>query len=533
LPKARAAAIENRREDVMAHTWISNLSIRSKLMLTFAVVLSAVLVVSAVALWSLHRLGEHVNVLTAQTLPQQEGVARLGALLQKYRTLQFAHISALGPEEQVPVEAELKAVERDLPKLAGELRLRAANATEQAQFQALADQWKAYQGYFATEVLPISKDSLGTIAVRKMDGDHGKQFVAMQAAAATLSDQTRHWAADITAEALAQRASSQRDMLVASVLAIVAGALAAWFAARALTARIARAVDIAKAVAAGDLTRTVTRESGDEVGQLLTALGDMSASLSRTVGDVREGTEFVAAAAAEIARGNMDLSARTETQAASLQQTTASVRLLSDAVGVNADSAHAASRLAEQASSVAEAGGEAMGEVVTTMQGIDGSSRKIADIISVIDGIAFQTNILALNAAVEAARAGEQGRGFAVVASEVRGLAGRSAEAAKDIKHLIAESVQHVGRGNVLVGKTGVTMGEVVGQVRDVSRRIGEITAASVEQNTGIGQIHQSIALLDRSTQENAALVEQTAAAAENLREQSRKLAQAMAGFKV
>ncbi len=259
----------------------------------------------------------------------------------------------------------------------------------------------------------------------------------------------------------------------------------------------------------------------------------MSANLSRMVGEVRAGTDAIATASSQIAQGNADLSSRTEMQASHLQQTAASMDQVNDTVRANAGNANEANRIASHASEVAAAGGQAVDQVVATMNGIQVSSRKIADIIGVIDGISFQTNILALNAAVEAARAGEQGRGFAVVAAEVRTLAQRSANAAKEIKTLIGDSVEKVDAGNRLVSDDGQTIGDVVDQVRRVNDLMAEITAATLQQQDGTSQINAALGQLDQSTQQNAALVEETAAAAESLRQQATRLTQVMAQFRL
>jgi methyl-accepting chemotaxis protein len=302
---------------------------------------------------------------------------------------------------------------------------------------------------------------------------------------------------------------------------------------RKITRPLLQAVSIAQTVAAGDLSSHIDVSSRDETGQLFRALHAMQESLVTVVSRVRTGSESVSSASFEIADGNQDLSARTEQQASALQQTAASMEQLNSAVQQNADNARQANQLAQSASSVAVQGGEVVGQVVETMKGINESSRKIADIIQVIDGIAFQTNILALNAAVEAARAGEQGRGFAVVASEVRSLAGRSAEAAKGIKQLINASVERVEQGSSLVDKAGATMAEVVASIRRVTDIMGEISAASNEQSTGVSQVDEAITHMDQSTQQNAALVEQMAAAASSLKGQAGDLVQTVAVFKL
>ena len=296
---------------------------------------------------------------------------------------------------------------------------------------------------------------------------------------------------------------------------------------------IGEAVAVAEKVAAGDLGARINVSSTDEPGRVLTALKAMNTSLVGIVSTVRNSSDSIATGSAQIASGNADLSQRTEEQASALEETAASMEQLGSTVKQNADNARQANQLAMSASSVAVKGGEVVSQVVETMKGINDSSKKIADIISVIDGIAFQTNILALNAAVEAARAGEQGRGFAVVASEVRSLAQRSAEAAKEIKSLITASVERVEQGTMLVDQAGVTMDEVVTSIKRVTDIMGEISSASVEQSQGVSQVGEAVSQMDQVTQQNAALVEQSAAAADSLRQQAQQLVAAVAVFKL
>jgi len=329
-----------------------------------------------------------------------------------------------------------------------------------------------------------------------------------------------------------ERATTYQLFGILLVTVIVGAAIMVWLVRR-ITTPLNEAVGIARIVASGDLSTDIQVRGTDEVGMLLKSLKDMHDSLADVVGKVRAGTVAIAHASAEIAQGNNDLSARTEEQASSLEETAAAMEELTVTVKRNGESAGQASSLAGEASDVAVRGGDAVAQVIMTMGSINESSRKIVDIIGVIDGIAFQTNILALNAAVEAARAGEQGRGFAVVASEVRNLAQRSAAAAKEIKGLIGDSVEKVENGSRLVGQAGTTMDEVVGSVKRVTSIIGEIAVASGEQNAGIDQINQAISQMDAVTQQNAALVEQAAAAAEAMQQQAQSLEQAVSVFKI
>jgi methyl-accepting chemotaxis protein len=335
------------------------------------------------------------------------------------------------------------------------------------------------------------------------------------------------------ADILVNAHTSATLMTVLTACAVALGALSAVLLTRGIVKPIREAVKVAETVAAGDLTHRIESAAKDETGALLRALRHMNDSLTGIVGEVRGGTSSIHGAAGEISAGNLDLSSRTEQQAAALEQTAASMAHLTDTVRQNADNARQANQLAITASTVATKGGDVVGQVILTMGSINESSKKIVDIIGVIDGIAFQTNILALNAAVEAARAGEQGRGFAVVASEVRTLAQRSAAAAKEIKALIDDSVGKVDAGARLVDQAGDTMGQVVDSIQRVTDIMAEIASASQEQTDGIEQVNQAIAQMDEATQQNAALVEESAAAAASLQDQAGKLAQAVDVFKV
>ncbi len=416
--------------------------------------------------------------------------------------------------------------------------LTADNPAQLARLNEVRDTHEAFTG-IAKELIGVRQAIVtGSATMDQLVRQFalGKDKAAMdrfRSLAAELQDAERNL--------LGQRAKASDDLrmlnrmttLVGSGLALVC-AVAAWlWVTRSITRPILQAVQVAEAVAAGDLTVRVDVNQHDETGRLLKALSAMTGRLSELVGQVRTASESIATGATEIAGGNIDLSQRTEQQASSLQETAASMEQLNATVKSNADTARAATQLAGQASTAAGHGGIVVGEVVATMNRISASSRKIGDIISVIDGIAFQTNILALNAAVEAARAGEQGRGFAVVASEVRSLAQRSANAAKEIKVLINESVETVESGARLVGDAGRSMEDIVAQVKQVSTLIQEIDTASHEQTTGIGQVNVAVTQLDQVTQQNAALVEQAAAAAENLKTQADGLVNAVGIFRL
>lgn len=378
-------------------------------------------------------------------------------------------------------------------------------------------------------ILSNNWDLANELLGKKVNPTYNKSMASYSELQSFMSERNRLQRTDLHQELSVLNAV----MIAAIVTATLLSGAAAVYLIRAISAPLSQAVEVARRVASGDLSSQPQAESRNEFGQLLGALGDMTSSLAGIVRDVRAGSEVISTASTEIAAGNMDLSSRTEQQASAIEETAASIEELTSTVRQNADNARQANELAASATEMATRGGKVVTEVVSTMGEINESARKIVDIISVIDGIAFQTNILALNAAVEAARAGEQGRGFAVVASEVRNLAHRSAGAAKEIKELISDSVGKVDAGARLVDQAGATMEEVVLGVQRVAGIMGEISVASAEQSSGIEQIHQAISQMDQSTQQNAALVEEAASAAVSMQESAANLAHRVSVFKI
>jgi methyl-accepting chemotaxis protein len=373
--------------------------------------------------------------------------------------------------------------------------------------------------------------------VQESNEVHDKVYIpaaqAYQAGMAKLVKIQRDRVDELDDQIQAIKQQSRRTVILLGVLSTAFGIVCAWWLSRSIVNPVRQAVEVAQRVAAGDLTADPQVGSRDEIGQLQAALKHMNDQLLGMVSDIRGGSDAIATASSQIAAGNHDLSSRTEQQAGALEETASSMEELNSTVTQTADNARQASQMAAAASLVANRGGEVVAQVVDTMASIDASSKKIADIIGVIDRIAFQTNILALNAAVEAARAGEQGRGFAVVATEVRSLAHRSAAAAKEIKELITDSVGKVDSGARLVNEAGATMTEIVGSVKRVTDIIGEITTATEEQRAGIGQINQAISQMDDVTQQNASLVEEAAAASGAMQEQAKQLARVVSVFRL
>ncbi|RUP23943.1 MAG: HAMP domain-containing protein [Curvibacter sp.] len=513
---------------------LANVRIGVRLSLGFAVLL---VLTAALGLLSLNRIAV-VNGATAEMATNWMVATRsLGdyrAAINGMRRAEAQHMMSVTDAQFTEQERVIEKARAEAAKHFSTYVTTVTTDEERPLVQAIQQAEKAYYEV-QRELLATSRATDGvTDALRAIYGGPSSQAFAqlLERINVDLDFQTR--GSDQTYKLSQDTYTETRwEVIGMIVLAILIGAWTAYVLTVSITRPLVHAVNMAAQVASGDLRAGRTMERRDELGQLMRALSDMSSNLARVVMTVRQGSEGVATASAEIAEGNHDLSARTESQASALEQTAASMEELSANVKQNADNARQANQLAMGASTVAEQGGQVVAEVVGTMKGISESSKKIAEIINVIDGIAFQTNILALNAAVEAARAGEQGRGFAVVAGEVRNLAQRSAQAAKEIKQLILGSVERVEAGAHLVDRAGGTMEEVVASIRRVTDIMGEISAASSEQSGGVSQVGEAVTQMDQVTQQNAALVEQMAAAASSLRQQSQALLEAVSVFQL
>jgi methyl-accepting chemotaxis protein len=497
------------------------------------VVLTAVL--GGMALWGLQRVDLQASTLAYKWLVGFGHLADTRATLIEAREFEVKHSRTADPSYHAEYEDKPKAAAQAVDGHLAAYEALLAGDEENKAFAALKKSVASYQQAQA-RVVALGHEKKQQDAADISDGVSSMAFDETIGGVSALMTLAQDGGKAAAAQATA--VYTQSRWIVVGVLgaALLLGIGLALAITRHLQAQLGgepgTAVNVARAVAQGDLTTAIQVRAGD-ARSLMAWLQKMQQSLGEAVAEVRRGSDHVATASTQIAQGNQDLSSRTEEQASALQQTAATMDELGKTVHNNADNAQQASQLAASASTVAAQGGAVVGEVVQTMKGINDSSKKIADIIGVIDGIAFQTNILALNAAVEAARAGEQGRGFAVVASEVRSLAQRSAGAAREIKALIGTSVERVEQGSALVDRAGQTMQEVVASIRRVTDIVSEISAASAEQNRGVSQVGQAVTQMDRSTQQNAALVEESAAAAESLKQQAQQLVQAVAVFKL
>ncbi|MCC7644520.1 MULTISPECIES: methyl-accepting chemotaxis protein [unclassified Janthinobacterium] len=511
---------------------MKNLKIGVRLGGGFAAVLLLLTTLTVVGIVQMQSASKETDALVNVKVRNERLIGEWTKVIEVNAARTAAAWKVSDPEHQKQFEKEMAVSSARATEIQNDIGKSQLSAEEQALYQEVLSTRKAY-----TEVRKnvFKAKNAGDLELGKRlyEGDMGVKRDIYLASLKKL-ELLEAKLLDESAAQIRSRYESGRLLLISlGVAAILLGIACAYWITRSITRPITRAVEVAEAVSAGDLTSHIVVESRDETGQLMHALKNMNDKLVSIVGQVRVGTESISTASGEIAAGNLDLSSRTEEQASSLEETASSMEELTSTVKLNADNARSANQLAIDASQIASKGGVVVSEVVSTMGSINDSSRKIVDIISVIDAIAFQTNILALNAAVEAARAGEQGRGFAVVASEVRNLAQRSSAAAKEIKGLIDDSVQKVEAGSQLVDKAGRTMDEIVQSISHVTQIMNQITDASDEQRTGIEQVNRAIGQMDQVTQQNAALVEEAAAAAESMQEQAAKLADVVGLFKL
>jgi|GEM_PF-554471 len=511
---------------------MKDMKISTRLMLGFALMCALMLALGAVALWEGGKLESGFGVVVEQDMPRLEMISGIDEQLSEIAIDQRDALLVQTPEGYQQAKQRLLEARNKIRELMQRLKTSLIDPRGRALHEAIAAQRVKYIAG-QDEFFALMDKGNGGSARDYLDSDLRPLLASYMKAVAELKDFQKELLGRSVDAAHQSARSLQTSVWAAAAIALVLAIILALWIIRAITNPLRRAVSVAQAVAEGDLTVQVDARGKSETAQLLHALGQMLESLRRVVGQVRDGSGSVASASGQIAQANMDLSSRTEEQASALEETAASMEQLNSTVRQNADNAQQANQLARSASEVAERGGSAVGEAVNTMQGISESSRKIADIIQVIDSIAFQTNILALNAAVEAARAGEQGRGFAVVASEVRALAGRSAEAAREIKALITDSVQRIESGTAQVNSAGETMQEVVQAIHRVTDLMGEISAASHEQSQGVGQVGEAVSQMDQVTQQNASLVEEMAAAAASLEGQAQELVKAVQTFKL
>ncbi len=511
---------------------LNNMTIKSQLMLVIGMLSLLLIGVGSFGVHGLSQTNDSFkSVYEDRTVP----LGDLSMVLDRMQRVRLnTAMSAYGRSEDIVKERTAMTRQRDAELSDLWKKYMTTNLT--AEESGLAEQFNQHwNSYVESRNRTITLATAGNFdaAIANVTGDAGGKFDAVHGTLLKLLELQRAESAKEYTEAQTNYQSIFMITATAIVLGIIFAMFVGFILIRAIVGTLNEAVTVANAVASGDLTSKIVVDSTNETGQLMQALKIMNDNLVDLVSKVRTGTDSIATASSEIASGNSDLSQRTEEQASSLEQTASSMEELTSTVKQNADNARQANQLAAGASEVAVKGGAVVGQVVQTMSSINESSKKIVDIISVIDGIAFQTNILALNAAVEAARAGEQGRGFAVVATEVRTLAQRSAAAAKEIKELINDSVSKVEVGSQLVDEAGATMDEIVNAVKRVTDIMSEISAASQEQSSGIEQVNQAVTQMDEVTQQNAALVEQAAAAAESMQEQARALTHAVTTFKL
>ena len=511
---------------------MKNLKIGTRLGGGFAAVLVLLTTLTVVGIVQMHNASRETDDLVRVKVRNERLIGEWTKVIEVNAARTAAAWKVSDPAHQKQFENEMAVSSARATEIQDAIGKSELNAQEQALYQEVLATRKAYTDVRKNVFKAKSAGDL-ELGKRLYEGDMTTRrdlYLASLAKLAKLEAELL----DVTAGELRAGYENGRLLLTSlGLAAIMLGVACAYWITRSITRPITRAVAVAQAVSAGDLTSQIVVDSSDETGQLMQALKDMNDKLVSIVGQVRTSTHAIGTASSEIAAGNLDLSSRTEQQASSLEETASSMEELTSTVKRNADNARSANQLAIDASQIASRGGVVVSEVVSTMGSINDSSRRIVDIISVIDAIAFQTNILALNAAVEAARAGEQGRGFAVVASEVRSLAQRSSQAAREIKGLIDDSVQKVEAGSQLVDKAGRTMDEIVQSISHVTQIMNQITDASEQQRSGIEQVNQAVGQMDQVTQQNAALVEEAAAAAESMQEQAARLSEVVGLFKL
>jgi methyl-accepting chemotaxis protein len=511
---------------------VSNLRIGARLALGFALVLALLAAMTVTGILRMQGAGRLTEELVSQRVHNERLMAEWNKVIEVNAARTVAAYLAPDAATQKAIEAAMASSSKRATEIQDLLGRTLADEESRRGHAAVMAARKQYSD---TRKVMLAAKANGDMATarRLYTSELDTAREAYLAALASLL-KTQQGALDATAARIHANYEAGRNLLVALGLgAVAAGVLLAWRITRTITTPLQQAVRVAENVSSGDLTSMIDAPHGDETGQLLRALQKMNGSLATIVGQVRNGTDAIATASAEIAAGNLDLSSRTEQQASALEQTAATMEELTSTVRSNTESAREARTLADGAAAIAGQGGAVVADVVRTMEAISASSGRIVDIIGVIDAIAFQTNILALNAAVEAARAGEQGRGFAVVAAEVRALAARSAAAAREIKELIGDSAQKVQAGSVLVDQAGATMRDIVQAIGKVTQIVNGIADASTQQQDGIEQVNTAITQMDQVTQQNAALVEEAAAAAAAMQDQAARLADAVAVFRL
>lgn len=511
---------------------VNNLSIRTRLGLAFGIIILLMIALIAFSITQLQRIGQLDNEIVEVDMAKLEAARTLEINTRANAARIMSLFITEDPDQVTEVNNRIKGNTDNITKAMATLNAMVDSEHGKALLGAVKAASDQFNESFDTVATQLARHDRET-AILVMNSKTTPDLEQLQTAIKALVQNQVAVLNDSHTEAQQALSASQTWMIIVSVITVVIGIVMAWWISLSITAPLKRAVELAESVASGDLRQEIDVTSRDETGQLLLALKNMNQNLAGIISQVTTGAHAISAATNEIAQGNIDLSSRTEQQASSLEETASSLEEMTSTVHQNVSHAQDVSRLANSAATTAHDGGVAVSRVIDTMASIEETAKRVVSITAIIDGIAFQTNILALNAAVEAARAGETGRGFAVVATEVRSLAHRAASAAKDIKDLINDSVQQIETGGKLVNEAGQTIQDVVNQAKRVSHTIDEIAAASQEQSAGIDQINQAVLQMDQVTQQNAALVEEAAAAASALENQARQLTQAVSMFKL